>query len=109
MKSLLFGLLAGSVVMLSSQSASAYDRRIKVINNTGYAMTGLYASNTSKRNWNYNMLQNGGIAPGDFVIADVDEGSGFCMYDLLAVFEDGTRVPRYQVDACTLGTWTINE
>ena len=94
---------------ISAAQADRHDRRIVVINKTPYRMTGLYASNTGANKWRYNMLKSDYLAPNDSIVANVDDGSGYCMFDLLATFEDNTEAKSYNIDACKAETWTVHE
>jgi len=45
---------------------------------------------------------------GQSVDFNIDDGSGYCLYDLKAVFVDGDEVTSMGFNVCELGTWRIN-
>ena len=40
---------------------------------------------------------------------NIDDGSGACLYDFKAVFEDGEELVRNGIDVCTTTTYTYTE
>lgn len=103
-------LVAGSLVagaIGAAAPANASDRRIWVRNHTDEALVGLYASNTGEDIWNYDMLGVDTIGPHRRMLADLDDKSGYCKYDLLAVMEDGSRAETYSFNACVETEWNI--
>lgn len=61
MKSFLYGTLALAFVALSpafeftSSAEAQQNRRVRIINNTGYTMISFQASNVRRRNWEEDM------------------------------------------------------
>ncbi len=91
----------------SLAAADQYDRRIIIVNKSSFAIVEVYASNVGQSRWDYDMLRGGTLSSGDSIIADIDDGTGYCRYDLLAIMKDGTRVTEYNVNACVTEQWTI--
>jgi hypothetical protein len=102
-------LVAGAMGLATITSAAALDRRIKIINSTGQTLTNIYASNVGEEDWQEDMLGSGSLGAGDSVIANLNDGSGYCKFDLKAVFEDGQSVVRRRVNICEVEQWEITD
>lgn len=93
----------------SAQSYDNKDRRVVIINDTSEYMVGLYASNVGTDSWEENMVRGRPVAPGASLTANIDDGTGFCHYDLRAVFESGAHVERHRVNVCNIETWRLED
>jgi hypothetical protein len=100
-------LFAAAAICLLAAPAEAHDRRIMVINHTDEALVGLYASNTGEDVWKYDMLGGDTLGPHEQIVADLNDNSGYCKYDLLAVMKDGSRAEKYGINACVRVQWDI--
>jgi hypothetical protein len=92
--------------------ADSYNRRVVVINNTSYVMYAFHASNVSRDSWEEDILGDESIMPGERAGITIDDGSGYCLYDLRATFftgDDFVPVYRYDANVCEINSWTINE
>lgn len=83
-------------------NASALDRRVQINNATSYDIVEFYASNTGTTNWEEDILGSDILASGSSVMINIDDGSGFCKYDFLAVFDDGDQVVSANNNVCEL-------
>ena len=88
--------------------ASALDRRVQIVNLTGYVMVNFYASNVDAKTWEEDILGSDVLASGSSVMINIDDGTGYCKYDFKAVFEDGEEVTKSQVNVCEVATFTFN-
>lgn len=100
-------LLAAASIALAGP-AFALDRHVKVVNHTSEVMTKFQASNIKHKNWEEDILGRDTLNPGSSVRVNISDGTGGCMFDLRATFEDGQTVVRNGVNVCKVGTWTIN-
>ncbi len=100
--------LTGLMIFGSSLSAAALDRRVKIINNTGYTITHFYGSNTGAKSWQEDILGQDLLPSGSSVTINFDDGTGYCIFDFKAVFEDGDELIDEGVNVCELGTFTYN-
>lgn len=102
-------MLAGAAfvagVTLATQ-ASAWDKHVEIVNSTGYQLRELYATNSGSPYWGYDHLGRYYIAPGSSYSIDFNDGSGRCLFDFKAVFEDGTSVVRNGVNVCQITSYT---
>lgn len=90
-------------------TANAADRKVTIVNGTKYLMMEFYASNVSTKDWEEDILGEDTLAPGEKVVIDIDDGTGHCMFDFMAVFEDGDEVIKEDVNVCKVGTFTFTE
>ncbi len=87
-------------------SASAADRNVDVVNQTGQTMVHFYASNTGTDSWEEDILGHDKLANGDTQPVNIDDGSGACRFDFKAVFADGSSSVRRGVDVCKVSSFT---
>ena len=92
----------------SAADAQQLNRRVRIINNTNYTMVSFQASNVSRRNWEEDMLGRSVVRPGSSFVANISDGSGFCMFDLRARFTGGRTAERRNVNVCRVTSWTIH-
>lgn len=88
--------------------AEAADRRVKIVNKTGYTIVRFYGSNTGSNDWEEDILGNDVLRSGSSVTINFDDGSGYCKFDFKAVFEDGDVLVKQNVNVCELSTFTYN-
>ena len=101
---LLTGLMSSAAL---AQSWDGYDRTVYVINNTSETLMAFYASNVGQNSWNYGLLGAGVVYPGHYVKTYIDDGTGYCRYDLKAVFSDGSTATQWGYNVCAGPSWTI--
>jgi hypothetical protein len=100
------GLLLGvGFLVASADPAGAQDRRVRIINETGYSIREFYASNVGSRSWEENILGTDVLGPGDSVVIDFDDNTGHCMFDFRAIFSDGDEMVRERVHICDIATF----
>ena len=101
--------LAVAVLVAGAVDASAYDRRVVVVNNTATAIQEFYASNTGEDDWQEDILGKSTLPPSGEMTINIDDGSGYCKYDFRAVFEDGAEAIKAGVNVCEVGRFTFEE
>ncbi|WP_428151194.1 hypothetical protein [Brevundimonas sp.] len=89
--------------VLVRQSNDAYNRDVRIHNQTGWPMTYLYAS--AGGDWGDDLLGSGILAPGQSVVVTIDDGSGACRYSLRAEFDNGQTLQRGGVNACQVADY----
>jgi hypothetical protein len=108
MSKFLAGTLCAAVLGLAYLGpAQAADRHVKIINETSHNMIRFYASNTTRRNWEENILHGGVLRPGQSVNVNIDDGTGRCMFDLRAEFSGHKYAERRNFNVCTGLSWTV--
>lgn len=100
-------LLAAAVVAAGLQPASALDRRVRVVNETGFDIVRFYGSNTGANDWQEDILGQDVLATGSSVVINFDDASGYCKFDFRAVFEDGDEVVEPDVNICEVAEFTF--
>ncbi len=89
--------------------ASAEDRRVKIINETRHIIVRFYASNVNATSWEEDILGQDVLKPGQSVVINIDDGSGYCLFDFKAVFDDGDSLVRQRVDVCKISSYRYTE
>ena len=98
-----------AVAMMSSvTSASALDRRVKIINQTGYTIVRFYGSHRDAGSWQEDILGQDVLPTGSSVTINFNDGTGYCIFDFRAEFDDGDVLEKYGVNICEIGTFTYN-
>lgn len=102
------GFLALAVVLTSALPSLALDRRVEIVNQTGYTIQEFYASSVGQKSWQEDILGRDVLPSGSSVVINIDDGTGYCKYDFRAVFEDGDIVEQADVNVCEIGRFTFN-
>ena len=100
---------AAVLVALTISSAWALDRRVRINNKSSYDIIEFYASNTGSRSWEEDILGRNILPAGHSVVINIDDGSGYCKYDFLAVFEDGDEVVSNDNNVCELTDFNFTD
>lgn len=98
-----------ALISLAVAPANAQDRHVQVVNETQHVIVQFFASNVERGNWEEDILGADVLPVGQSVNINVDDGSGACLYDFKAVFEDGQELVRNGIDVCSTGTYTYTE
>ena len=85
------------------------DRRVRIINETKHTMMRFYASNVGQTSWEEDILGQSTLAPGSSVVINIDDGSGYCLYDFKGVFDDGEEVIQNRIDVCKIESFRFTE
>ena len=106
-KGLKAAVLVASLAMVAAP-ASALDRHVRIVNETGYTIVRFYGSNTGADDWQEDILGEDVLPSGSSVVINFDDASGYCKFDFKAVFEDGDEMVKQGVNVCKVGTFTYN-
>lgn len=98
-----------ALISLAAAPANAQDRNVQVVNETQHAIVQFFASNVERGTWEEDILGENVLPVGGAVNVNIDDGSGACVYDFKAVFEDGQELVRTGIDVCTTSTYTYTE
>lgn len=101
--------LALAITAIGVADAAALDRRVRINNNSSYDIVEFYASNKGSRSWEEDILGREILKAGGTVVINIDDGSGYCKYDFLAVFEDGDELVKYNNNVCELSTFNYTD
>lgn len=101
-------------------SRDSHDRQVRIHNQTGWIMTGLYAQNRSdQRRGDPRSAERGRakalpgadrlalttLRTGDSAALNIDDGSGACLYDLQAEFANGQVLVRSDINVCRIADY----
>ncbi len=100
--------LAAALSLAAALPAAALDRRVTIINNTGYTIVNFFGSNTGTNSWEEDILGRDVLPSGSSVVVNFNDGTGYCMFDFLAIFDDGEQLVRERVNICEISTFTYN-
>jgi hypothetical protein len=102
-------ILIAALIAVSAKAGFAdnLNRQVEVVNGTDFVMTNFYASNRDSTSWEEDIFGNSTLGPHSSVVINIDDGTGYCIYDFKAVFEDGDEVTD-QINVCEVGTWTVH-
>ncbi|WP_161762659.1 coproporphyrinogen III oxidase [Rhodobacter amnigenus] len=98
--------LSALLALATALPAAALDRRVEIINNTGFTIVEFYGSNTGSDSWEEDILGTDVLPSGSSVVIDFDDRSGYCKFDFRAVFEDGDVLEKGGVNICEIATFT---
>ncbi|MCE6958922.1 hypothetical protein LAZ40_07655 [Cereibacter sphaeroides] len=101
-------LLVVALLATGLQPASALDRRVRIVNETGYTIVRFYGSNSGTDNWEEDILGDSVLPSGQSVIINFDDASGYCKFDFRAIFEDDDEVVEPGVNICEVATFTFH-
>ncbi len=103
-----YALLALTLLFTSASTVSAQDRRVKIVNKTGFTIVRFYGSNKGRTSWEEDILGSDVISSGRSMMINFDDGSGYCKFDFKAVFDDGDVLIKKNINICEIGTFTYN-
>ena len=97
--------LATALFASTIGSAVAMERKVQINNQTSYTIVEFYASNTGTSDWQEDILGSDVLPSGSSVSINIDDGSGYCKYDFLAVFDDGDQLVSADNNVCELDSF----
>jgi len=111
MKTKLVGFVVLAAMLFYSVTAQAqqYNRRVTIVNAASITMMYFYASNVDRTTWEEDILGTSVLPAGRSVVINIDDGSGYCLFDFRAVFADGSEAIQYGVNVCEVATFTFTD
>jgi hypothetical protein len=107
MKHLVPCVMAAAMISIAAP-AMALDRKVTIVNNSGFTISYFYGSNVGTTFWEEDLLSSDVLSNGATVDVNFDDTTGYCRFDLRAIFDDGTELVRKDVNVCEIKTFTIN-
>ncbi len=98
-------ILALVIGLFAVSEASALDRRVRIINETSVEIREFYASNVGTNDWEEDILGNYTLPAGESVVINIDDSTGYCMYDFKAVFADGDELIDNRINVCEIESY----
>jgi hypothetical protein len=96
------------VELATGPPASALEQHLEITNTSRLAIVELYAARPDTGAWEKDVLGEDYLQPGNSVVVKIDEGSGYCRFDLKIVFDNGAELIRRNVDVCDSGNYSIS-
>jgi hypothetical protein len=93
----------------SAASTDGKNRKITVENISTATVRELYASPSTAKSWEEDLLGQRVLGSGTSVVANIDNGTNECTYDLKAVMADGKAVEHRSVNVCAASKWVIGD
>ena len=94
--------------LAASTGQAYYNRHVRIVNRSSSSIEYLYASNINRRSWEEDLLgPDRVIWPGHYRVANIDDGSGHCLFDLRAVLRDGRVAVSRGFNVCSNSSWTV--
>ncbi|SFV30566.1 hypothetical protein SAMN05216456_1059 [Devosia crocina] len=101
--------LAIAFLAIGISSTAALDRRVKINNKTSYDIIEFYASHRDAKSWEEDILGRDILPAGSSVMINIDDGTGYCVFDFKAVFSDGDELEKYGNNVCELAEFNYTE
>jgi len=95
-------------LLAQTSFAGDLNRQVTIVNDTDFTMMNFYASNRDSTSWEEDIFGSSSLAPHSQVSINIDDGTGYCVYDFKAVFDDGDEVEERGINVCEVGRWTVN-
>jgi hypothetical protein len=86
------------------------NRYVRIINHASASIRYLYASNVDRDDWQEDLLGPFRVlTPNHYIDANIDDGTGHCLYDIKAVLSDRRVAITRGLNVCTNGSWTVTD
>lgn len=105
---LLAGLVAATLAATMGDAA-AFDRRMRIVNDSHSKIVGFFATNVGLKDWKESLLGDDVLPAGASVVLNFEDGSGYCRFRFRAVFEDDVELERASVNVCEVGTYRYTD
>lgn len=105
---LLTGVMAAAILAAAALPAAAQNRVVKIVNNTGFTIIEFYGSNKGTNSWEEDILGYDVMGPYSAMNINFDDGTGYCVFDFKAVFNDGDVIVSNGINVCEIPAFTYN-
>lgn len=95
-----------ALAVLDATAPKHFDHRVVIRNTTKHDLVEFHASAIYQRSWLGDMLADQTVTAGKNVQLNIDDGSGRCLYDFEAVFDNGGTVISRVVNVCEISKFT---
>lgn len=101
--------LAILALAATTLQAAAYDRHVRIHNDTGLTLYKFQSTNSGASHWGSDVMGSSTLATGESMKLNFDNAKGYCEFDFKAVFEDGTVLQKSHVNVCETGDYYYTE
>ncbi|MCA3449939.1 MAG: hypothetical protein INF92_06115 [Rhodobacter sp.] len=105
----IFRIAALLIAATAATLASAQDRNLRIDNDTGVTLYRFYSTNSGSTTWGSDVMGSSTLPSGSAMNLNFDNSFGYCEFDFLAVFEDGTEMQHANVNVCEIGDYHYSE
>jgi hypothetical protein len=107
-------LIAGIAAVMAiaapaSAAADGKNRKITVVNLSSQTLKELYASPITATGWEEDLLGTRTLDAGASIVANVDNGTSECYYDLKAVLANGKAVEERKINVCAISKFVVGD
>lgn len=99
----------GLAVSPASAAPDGKNRKVTVENASSQSIYNLYASPITSTTWEEDLLGAGTIPAGTSKVANIDNGTVECQYDLKVVMADRKEYVQRRVNVCAVNKWVIGD
>ncbi|WP_156317547.1 hypothetical protein [Cypionkella psychrotolerans] len=101
--------LAALALTATTLQAAAYDRTVRIHNDTGLTLVRFQSTNSGASRWGSDVMGSATLANGASMKLHFDNAQGYCEFDFKAVFADGTVLQKARVNVCETGDYYYTE
>jgi len=101
--------LAATLFVVGASTTAALDRRVRINNYTSYDIIEFYASHRDAKSWQEDILGRDILPAGGSVMINIDDGTGYCIFDFRAVFEDGDVLEKFGNNVCEMAQFNYTQ
>ncbi len=102
---LLFSAIIAALCASALPVGAQEDRKVEIVNDTGVTMLKFFGSNQKTDSWEEDILGDDILSSGQSVVINFDDGTGYCLFDFRAVFDDGDELIDRGINVCEIGTF----
>jgi hypothetical protein len=101
--------LAAIALAATTFSAQAYDRHVRIHNDTGLTLYKFQSTNSGAARWGSDVMGSKVLPNGSSMRLNFDNAYGYCEFDFKATFEDGTVLQRANINVCEAADYYYTE
>jgi hypothetical protein len=110
MKTYILSGLAALALAVGVSPATAQDIEFTLINDSSQTLHYFYAAPSNTSDWGDDLLgETGTLEPGYQATTFIYDGSDQCLYDFRFETAEGGLLEAWEVDICTLGSYTLTD
>lgn len=98
--------VAAAVQPLCFGTASAFERKIRIINDTRYAMVRFYGAPSHLTDWGEDQLGISILKAKESMVINLISITDHCSFDFRAEFDDGEILDRIGINVCEITNFT---
>lgn len=106
MKTVVSALAIGAGILWATVAAAG-QQDFRLLNNTGYVVEEVYVSAVNTASWEEDIMGKDVLAAGDHVDISFSSAEDQCMWDLMAVYDDGEEAVWHNLNLCSISQVTL--